>query len=93
MNVSAVSLIDRTGIDARASYCLDLIREAGRLALEGFVAQSNREIQLKGPQDYLTETDLAVEEHLKSALAREFPRDGFPGGGNRRRRFRRLLGC
>lgn len=79
MNVSAVSLIDRSGIDARAAYCLDLIREAGGLALDGFIAQSNREIELKGPQDYLTETDLAVEEHLKSAVAREFPGDGFLG--------------
>lgn len=79
MNVSAVPLIDQSGIDARAAFCLDLIRDAGRMALEGFVAQSNREIQLKGPQDYLTETDLAVEEHLRSAIARAFPRDGFLG--------------
>ena len=34
---------------------------------------------MKGPQDFLTETDAAVERHLKTALAEAFPADGFLG--------------
>ena len=48
-------------IDERARFCADLIREAGEMARQGFSAQSARQLKLKGPQDYLTETGLAED--------------------------------
>lgn len=66
-------------IDTRASFALALIRRAGVIAQQGFAAQSNQKFAMKGPQDFLTETDLAVEEFLKSALLERFPEDGFLG--------------
>ncbi|MFT7510668.1 MAG: myo-inositol-1(or 4)-monophosphatase, partial [Sulfitobacter sp.] len=65
--------------DARTAFAVQLIRLAGELAQEGFVAQSQQKIVMKGPQDFLTETDLAVEEYIKSELLAEFPDDGFFG--------------
>jgi myo-inositol-1(or 4)-monophosphatase len=34
---------------------------------------------MKGPQDYLTESDALVEEHIRLRLGEEFPEDGFLG--------------
>ena len=34
---------------------------------------------MKGPQDFLTETDAAVERHVKRAIAEAFPDDAFLG--------------
>ena len=48
---------------ARAEFCRDLVRSAGVLAREGFVRRLGSQIGLKGPQDFLTETDALVEHH------------------------------
>lgn len=64
---------------ARAAFCLELVRTAGAVALDGFVRRSETQIELKGPQDFLTETDAAVERHIKARLATAFPEDGFLG--------------
>lgn len=51
--------------------------EAGRLA-RGFLAASRRlEIVSKGPQDVVTEADLAVERHIVQKLKGLFPGDSF----------------
>ena len=63
----------------RAEFCAGLIREAGDEARQGFVARTRSEVQLKGPQDYLTETDLAVETLIKRKLSQRYPTDGFLG--------------
>jgi len=72
-------------MDARVAFAKQLIRRAGQIAQDGFLAQTYEKISMKGPQDYLTETDLAVEKYIKSELLAKFSADGFFGeetGGN-----------
>lgn len=66
-------------LDARASFCRDLVRSAGAVALAGFGRRDETQITLKGLQDFLTETDAAVERHIKARLLDAFPGDGFLG--------------
>lgn len=63
----------------RAELCLSLARSAGQIALDGFRRRTSEEIAMKGSQDFLTETDAAVEAHLKSRLAAALPEDDFLG--------------
>lgn len=65
-------------LDRRAAFCREIARSAGAVALDGF---RNRlpGFGMKGPQDFLTETDAAVERHLKARIAEAFPEDGFLG--------------
>ena len=71
--------IDQTGLDNREALCRDMARSAGRLALAGYNRRDAAHIALKGPQDFLTETDGAVEAHLKARIAEAFPEDAFLG--------------
>lgn len=71
--------LDDAALSLRESFCLDLVRSAAALALEGFVRQGGQGFQMKGPQDYLTETDGAVESHIRARIAEAFPEDGFLG--------------
>ncbi|MDN3710701.1 inositol monophosphatase family protein [Paracoccus cavernae] len=76
-------------IDQREEFLLSLLAGASELALAGYdkqkadgAAPANR---MKGPQDYLTETDGAVEAHIRARIAAAFPEDSFLGeetGGN-----------
>jgi myo-inositol-1(or 4)-monophosphatase len=68
-------------LDRRADFCKEIALSAGKLALEGFERQSQRgaHIGSKGPQDFLTETDGAVEAHLRARLKDAFPEDDFLG--------------
>ncbi|KRD66997.1 inositol monophosphatase [Ensifer sp. Root278] len=63
----------------RASLCRDVIRSAGELVLAGFKESFRRGFSLKGPQDFLTETDAASEAHIRQAIATHFPGDAFLG--------------
>ncbi len=67
------------GLDARFDALSALVLSAGAIALEGFRAVRSGPTALKGPQDFLTETDAAVERHLRDELARLFPEDAFVG--------------
>lgn len=72
--------LDEAGIAARAEACRALALSAGVLAREGFARQAaSRAVTMKGPQDFLTETDAAVERHLRAGIAAAFPEDGFVG--------------
>ena len=64
-------------LDARAAFCRELALSAGRVALDGFDRAAG--FRMKGPQDFLTETDAAVERHVKRAIAETFPDDAFLG--------------
>lgn len=69
-------------LDDRADFCRRVILEAGAIVLSGF--GQARQMQMKGPQDYLTETDGRCEEFLRQRLSEAFPEDGFfgeEGGG------------
>lgn len=48
--------------------------------MDGFhrIAESEG-VTMKGPQDYLTEYDGLVEDHIRARLAEQFPEDGFLG--------------
>jgi len=66
-------------LDRRETVLRDLVRSAGAVALQGFVHRRAADIVLKGPQDFLTEADAAVERHIRARLAEAFPEDGFLG--------------
>ncbi len=67
-----------SGLDRREKFAIALARSAGVIAVRGFEAPATG-FGLKGPQDFLTETDGAVEKHIRSAIAETFPGDGFLG--------------
>jgi myo-inositol-1(or 4)-monophosphatase len=67
------------GLDARADLARALARSAGAVALAGYVREGTGGFRMKGPQDFLTETDASVEAHVRSAVADAFPGDGFLG--------------
>ena len=66
-------------IEQRRAACVKIIRDAGDEARRGFEAQRHCEMTLKEPQDFLTETDLAVEKLIRARLSESFPDDGFLG--------------
>ncbi len=66
-------------IAQRADLCLSIARSAGQIALDGFRRRASDEIAMKGAQDFLTETDAAVERHLKNRLTEALPDDDFLG--------------
>lgn len=70
---------DDPALAARAAFCRDLVQEAGRIALQGFRRRDPADITLKGAQDFLTETDAAVEAHLRARILATFPDDRFLG--------------
>lgn len=72
-------ILDEPALDRREAFCRGLLDSAGALALDGFRRQEGRPVGMKGPQDYLTETDGAVEAHIRARLAEAFPEDGFLG--------------
>jgi myo-inositol-1(or 4)-monophosphatase len=66
-------------LDAREALCRAIALSAGELARAAFADRGAGWVDMKGPQDFLTETDAAVEAHLKAEIARTFPEDGFLG--------------
>ena len=71
--------VDEGSIDRREAFLRELIGEAADLARAGFARQAGQAVSMKGPQDYLTETDGQVENHLRARIAEAFPGDGFLG--------------
>lgn len=71
--------LDPEALDRRETFLRDLIATASALASAGFARQVGQPIGMKGPQDYLTETDGQVEAHVKARIAQAFPEDGFLG--------------
>nr|WP_314257403.1 inositol monophosphatase family protein [uncultured Devosia sp.] len=72
-------ILDEIGIDRREAFLRDLVREAADIAMAGFARQGSEVVSMKGPQDYLTETDGRVEAFVRSRIAADFPDDGFLG--------------
>lgn len=79
MTTRLAQTIDQAGLDAREALCRDMAISAGKVALAGYSRRDGAQIGMKGPQDFLTETDGAVEQHLKSRIAAAFPGDAFLG--------------
>ena len=62
----------------------EIVRPAGDVMRRAFIAPDRPAYSLKGRQDYLTETDGAVEQFVRDQIARRFPGDsvlGEEGGG------------
>jgi myo-inositol-1(or 4)-monophosphatase len=66
-------------LEARFQFGLDVIREAGALALSYFNERDKLTIQSKGVQDMASEADLNTEVLIKRRLAENFPEDAFLG--------------
>ncbi|CDN58166.1 Extragenic supressor protein SuhB (plasmid) [Neorhizobium galegae bv. officinalis bv. officinalis str. HAMBI 1141] len=66
-------------LSGRALLCKDVIKAAGALVLKGFQDNTGRATSMKGPQDFLTETDAASEALIRSTISEHFPVDGFLG--------------
>ncbi len=65
-------------LDTRERALRDPLHEAGALALDSF-ARRDATIAFKGPQDYLSEVDAAVERLLADRLLGACPGDTFLG--------------
>src|SRR3569623_729643 len=81
MAVTALWPGDARGeLDRREAACRALALSAGQLASRALADRgSGGAVSLKGPQDFLTETDAAVEQHLREGIAAAFPEDGVFG--------------
>lgn len=71
-------------IAARSELAQSLAREAGALARRYFLCELDYTAEEKGPQDWVSAADRAVEVLIRERIAREFPGDtmvGEEGGG------------
>lgn len=66
-------------LSTRAAFLRNLAPKAGDLVRAGFDARTAGVFILKGPQDFLTETDLAVEAFIRTEIGAAFPGDGILG--------------
>ncbi len=64
---------------ARAAFAQELARTAGALATRYFRREIEFEAECKGPKDWVSAADRAVEAHIRAALARAFPGDAMLG--------------
>ena len=74
-----MSLITDTCLDKRLKAAIEIVREAGVVAFTAFNNMTPEKIALKGPQDFLTATDLEVETLIRTRLIEAFPSDGIFG--------------
>lgn len=65
--------------DLRFKTGLEILEDAGALALTYFNARESLTIKSKGPQDVVSEADLQTELLIKKRLAEAFPDDAFLG--------------
>lgn len=80
VNLPAADWLSSGELDLREEVCRDLLLSAGQIAMEGYAKVGHGEpARMKGPQDFLTETDGKVEEHIRAALEKAFRADGFLG--------------
>jgi len=66
-----------SGLDDRLTVACAVAREAGAVAREAFRGPQTR--ALKGPQDYVLESDATVERLIRDRLVTTFPKDSFFG--------------
>ena len=66
-------------LQARFDIAMRLAERAGEMAMSMRPPPGSARAVLKGPQDWVTEADGAVERFLSEQLATEFPEDGFQG--------------
>lgn len=72
-------------IELRRQAATGIALEAGAIAMRYFTGVEALAVSMKGPQDWLTAADGAVETHIRKRLAEIFPGDailGEEGGGS-----------
>ncbi len=69
--------IDDAGLAARVLAAQAIAREAGLLAARMLADRAGLDIDLKGPQDFVTSADRAVEKLIAARLEVAFPDDGL----------------
>jgi myo-inositol-1(or 4)-monophosphatase len=69
----------RAELDRREQICRTVVVEAGKLALAWLDRREALNVALKGPQDYASAADAAVERLLAKRLAEACPGDLFLG--------------
>jgi myo-inositol-1(or 4)-monophosphatase len=63
----------------RYAFLQRLSREAGAMALDFWRRRDELVVEMKGPQDFVSFADRAVEDMIRAAVGREFPDDAFLG--------------
>ncbi|HEY4040676.1 MAG TPA: inositol monophosphatase family protein [Rhodopila sp.] len=66
-------------LQARIDAAIDLAERAGEMAMTMRPPPGSARALMKGPQDWVTEADGAVEAFLSAELGVAFPADGFQG--------------
>ena len=66
-------------IEIRAEKAVEIANEAGVFALGFFQRVGSLEIEDKGPQDFVSEADKAVETFVRAEISKHFPQDGIVG--------------
>src|ERR1700761_3883477 len=66
-------------LQSRIDAAMDLAERAGEIAMSMRPLPGAAQARMKGPQDWVTEADTAVERFLSDELAAAFPSDGFQG--------------
>ncbi|TAD89254.1 MAG: inositol monophosphatase [Alphaproteobacteria bacterium] len=66
-------------LDGRLAVAASLALSAGAYARDCFRDPDARQHRFKGPQDYLTEVDGAVEARIRKGLGESFPEDAIIG--------------
>jgi len=81
MTTASETPLSSEELDERERLCRSLLGSAGRIAMDGYakLGAGGPVVTMKGPQDFLTETDGQVEEHIRKTIAAAFPQDGFLG--------------
>jgi myo-inositol-1(or 4)-monophosphatase len=75
----AARLVSDVGLDDRFGFALELIEEAGLLALDYFRHRTDLTVTAKGWQDMASEADVGTETLIRGRLAARFPGDAFLG--------------
>jgi myo-inositol-1(or 4)-monophosphatase len=70
---------DTSGLARRHLAASAIARQAGDLMRRLFLDRDGMQLSFKGPQDYLTQADAAVERLVRERLAEAFPEDQFYG--------------
>ena len=66
-------------LDARYDFLRKLAPAAGRIALDYYRNRGRLDVEEKGPTDYVSVADRAVEAMIAGEIARAFPGDAFLG--------------
>lgn len=68
-----------SALDRRFAFAMSLCEQAAAMAMDMRPAPGAFQAEMKGPQDWVTAADGALERFLSRTLLEAFPEDGFQG--------------